>query len=208
MFFVASVGWRLWERNELTHFFLRDPYRSARIAVSIFALGWFGVVVSAPTLALTGAHLAWEGFLGVLWAPFLLGAWSVWELAKLDRGPGTALEWGRKMLVSAEQAFASESGNRDVALREARYRFALSRKYLAIKNFGSEDWARAVHGEVQAVKELAESSAFTQDHAANIYNAFVDPAKIYKQAIEDLGRAGLDASVVRVLLEGHRQSTA
>jgi len=66
MFLVASAGWTLWERQELTRFFRREPHPSMGVAEWVFALGWVGVLVSAPAYALVHAQSGWGDILAIL----------------------------------------------------------------------------------------------------------------------------------------------
>jgi hypothetical protein len=190
MFLVALLGWTVWERQELSRFFRREPHSSAGLGGWIFALGWAAVLASAPAYVLAQGHLHWEDFLGMLWAPSMLAGWSAWRVNKSGCGPGTPPEWARIELARAEESLADEKQDRD-ALREARVCFERVQKYLRARYSGSDEWVRAVIGETQAVEELAKYNLLIRDLA---------PA-VYQEAIDALKRAGRDASEVQSRFE-------
>jgi hypothetical protein len=194
VFLVALAGWSLWERRELARFFRREPHPSPGVAGWIFALGWVGVLVSAPAYALFAlAHAPshWDSFLAVLWAPVTLAAASAWAVSKSDPGPGSPLEWGRTVLARAEGALADEKRERIDALKEAKFCFGLAHKRLEARHSGSDEWVRAVLGETEVVEELSKSDPAIRDQAP----------EIYQKAVEALKRARRDASEVQARLE-------
>jgi hypothetical protein len=194
---VALASWISWERQDLTRFFKGEPYPSVGVAGWVFALGWVGVLVSAPAYALAHVHSNWWDVLAVLWAPFILAVWSAWKVYRPGRGPGTPvdLELRSRELVGialahAEKAFADKEGDRKKSLWEARRCFGLSRKYLGMKHSGSDEWVRAVVGETRALEEL------TKDLPVNDRTT-----DTYREAIEALKRAGRDVSEVQARLD-------
>jgi len=191
MFLIASAGWSLWERIELAHFFRRNPYSSALVAVWVFTLGWIGVLALPPVLALAQLRFHWESLLAVAWAPVALAAWSAWMVRKSGPGPGTPLEWARTALERAELFLADKKLDRIDALKLAAWCFGVVKTHLSAKESRSEEWVRAVLGEARVVEEVAQSDPGVREKA---------PA-LYREAIESLERTGRDASEVRTRLD-------
>jgi hypothetical protein len=187
LFVVALASWTVWEKQELRRFFKGEPHPSIGVAGWIFALGWVGVLVSAPAYALAHVHTDWGDILSVLWAPFMLAVWSGWIVHNSGSGPGTPLEWGRIALERAETFFAEKERDR-TTLQKAVRCFGLSHKYLGIKHSGSDEWVRAILGETRAVEELTKDLPYW-------------PEETYRQAIEALKRAGRDASELQARLD-------
>jgi hypothetical protein len=192
MFLVALASSALWEKQELTRFFKREPHPSIGVAGWIFALGWLGVLISAPSYVLAHVHWDWRDVLAVSWAPLILAVWSGWMAHKSGHGPGTPLEWGRIALAHAEKAFADKERDREESLRDALGGFLRSRKYLEMKHSGGDEWVRAVIGETRAIEEGVKDF----------------PLATYQLAIEALERAGRDASELQTRLDKalHEQS--
>jgi hypothetical protein len=119
---------------------------------------------------------------------------------KSERGPGTPLERGRIALARAEEVIADKERDRTEVLRDARFCFLLSHKYLGMKHSGSDEWVRAILGETRAVEELTKSDSAIRAEAP----------EIYRKALEALKRAGRDASEVQARLDKavHAQSTS
>jgi len=190
MFLVASASWALWEKQEVTRFFKREPHPSIGVAGWMFASGWAGVLVSAPTYALAHVHWDWRDVLVVLFAPLTLAVWSTWMAVKSGHGPGTPLEWGRIALAQAEKATADQERDREESLLEARFCFELGRKCFAKKHAGSDEWVRAIVGDTRALEELTK-----------VLPDRYWPFQIYRDAIEALKRAGCDPSEVQARLD-------
>ncbi|MBR0777771.1 hypothetical protein JQ625_23295 [Bradyrhizobium diazoefficiens] len=188
MFLVALANWALWEKQELRRFFRREPHPSIGGMGWIFALGWLGVLVSAPAYTLAYVHSDWRSILAVLWAPLILAVWSIRMMYKSGHGPGTPLEWGRIALARAEAAVADNDRDRTESLWEAECCFATSHKWLGMKHSGSDEWVRAVLGETWAVEERAKFASTSRDKAL----------EIYRRAIQALKSAGHDPSEVQL----------
>ena len=156
-FLVAFASWSMWEKQELTRFFQREPHPSVGVAGWLFALGWFGILVLAPAYALAHTHPYWKDILAVLWAPCTLAMWTAWAMYKSGHGPATPVQWGRIALAHAEKVIDNKEQDRVESLREAMICFALGHKYLGMKHFGSDEWVRAVLGETRAIEELTKS---------------------------------------------------
>src|SRR5262249_25146802 len=121
--------------------------------------------------------------------------WIVWGVHKSGLGLGTPSAWGRILLAYAETIIAENKQDRIWA---AQMYFLRSHIFLAMRDFGSDDWARAVVGETRAIEELIRIETSTDPNSS--YERDRAP-EIYQKAIEALKRAGRDASEVQSRLD-------
>lgn len=107
MWAVAVWGWRMWETLDFQQFFYRTPYKTKGLGLAVFAVGWLGVTITTPIVALLSG-VGTQTLVQESWSAALLLAASVGRLVTLGKRAGTRLafwrmaqERGRALLTEA-----------------------------------------------------------------------------------------------------------
>jgi hypothetical protein len=188
VFAIAMAGWNTWERREIAHFFRREPFRAGGIGLTLFAMGWFGILVVTPaaTAFVVGGQARWPS----VWTSSVLLVFSCWTLVRSGMGPGRLSGWIPTLLQRGELLLGQKAGDRSENLTRARGYFSWAGKWL-LDEKDSMERVRALLGMARVLEEMGETN---KDELKGL-------KEFYMMALASLECMGEDTGAVRERLD-------
>jgi hypothetical protein len=190
LYAFAVWGWRAWDREEVTRFFLRYPYRQAPVDFR-FAAGWLALTAFPPLASLAfGIPLSIES--AAVWASAAALAFGITRLYASRSGPGTKRARALQLIEVGNQLLRDPESSGSLHANHVRACFSAAEKLLD-SNRHRVDWTRAVLAYGSALEQLDPKSGPAEALA------------LYRHAREVLEEAGKDSTELNVRI-GHAQA--